>query len=174
MRHVHRHLPRRRAHQRHLSLQDATLGNGLRSTICTHCSNGTTTLSVRNHEILRSNNRDLSGINGDFLCVKGRFRFDFTKHPERIEQPLVRKGDKLYIVVGRGLTRRDKTEADSRRQRTKYEIGFIGSNRTSNEENYLLQRLARATFGTNDIDHHRTVVVPVWSPPSASAPLIRC
>src|SRR4029077_9803315 len=35
--------------------------------------------------------------------------------------------------------------------------GFIGSNRTSNEENYLLQRLARATFGTNNVDHHRTV-----------------
>jgi NADH-quinone oxidoreductase subunit G len=35
-------------------------------------------------------------------------------------------------------------------------VGFIGSNRTSNEENYLLQRLARATFGTNNIDHHRT------------------
>src|SRR3979490_2687971 len=32
----------------------------------------------------------------------------------------------------------------------------MGSNRTSNEENYLLQRLARATFGTNNIDHHRT------------------
>src|SRR6184192_1523013 len=35
-------------------------------------------------------------------------------------------------------------------------IGFIGSNRTSNEENYLLQKLARTTFGTNNIDHHRT------------------
>src|SRR5260370_1628415 len=33
-------------------------------------------------------------------------------------------------------------------------IGFIGSNRTSNEENYLLQKLARTTFGTNNIDHH--------------------
>ena len=69
------------------------------STICTHCSNGCkTTLSVRNHEILRANNRDLSGINKDFLCVKGRFGFDFTQHPERIKQPLVRKGDKLYPV----------------------------------------------------------------------------
>ena len=57
-------------------------------TICTHCSNGCkTTLSVRNHEIMRSNNRDLSGINKDFLCVKGRFGFDFTKHPERVKQP---------------------------------------------------------------------------------------
>ncbi|HTS12618.1 MAG TPA: 2Fe-2S iron-sulfur cluster-binding protein, partial [Candidatus Limnocylindrales bacterium] len=39
------------------------------STVCTHCSNGCkTTLSVRNNEILRANNRDLSGINKDFLC----------------------------------------------------------------------------------------------------------
>src|SRR5262249_19909936 len=128
------------------------------STICTHCSNGCkTTLSVRNHEVLRANNRDMSGINGDFLCIKGRFGFDFTKHPERIKQPLVRKGDKLLPVsweeaaqtAARKLKAvRDAHGADS--------IGFIGSNRTSNEENYLFQRLARVTFGTNNIDHHRT------------------
>ena len=60
-------------------------------TVCAHCSNGCkTTLSVRNHEILRANNRDLSGFNGDFLCAKGRFAFDFTRHPERLRQPLVR------------------------------------------------------------------------------------
>jgi NADH-quinone oxidoreductase subunit G len=129
------------------------------STICTHCSNGCkTTLSVRNHEILRANNRDLSGINGDFLCVKGRFGFDFTKHPERLKQPMVRKGDKLLPVsweeaVQSAATRLkqivDANGPDS--------VGFIGSNHTSNEENYLFQRLARATFGTNNIDHHRTI-----------------
>ena len=55
------------------------------STVCTHCSNGCkTTLSVRNNEILRANNRDHSGFNKDFLCVKGRFGFDFTTHPERL------------------------------------------------------------------------------------------
>src|SRR5579859_2598643 len=128
------------------------------STVCTHCSNGCkTTLSVRNHEILRANNRDMSGINNDFLCVKGRFGFDFTKHPERIKQPLVRKGDKLLPVsweeaaqtaAARLKAVRDAHGADS--------IGFIGSNRTSNEENYLFQRLARVTVGTNNIDHHRT------------------
>jgi NADH-quinone oxidoreductase subunit G len=128
------------------------------STICTHCSNGCkTTLSVRNHELLRANNRDLSGINKDFLCVKGRFGFDFTKHPERIKQPLLRKGDKLYPVSWEEAAQAAATKlkeihaangADS--------IGFIGSNRTSNEENYLLQRFARASFGTNNIDHHRT------------------
>src|SRR5436305_83715 len=128
------------------------------STVCTHCSNGCkTTLSVRNNEILRANNRDLSGINKDFLCVKGRFGFDFTKHPERIRQPLVRKGDKLLPVSWE-----EAAQTAAAKLKAAYDpggkesIGFIGSNRTSNEENYLLQRLARATFGTNNLDHHRT------------------
>jgi NADH-quinone oxidoreductase subunit G len=128
------------------------------STVCTHCSNGCkTTLSVRNHEIMRANNRDLSGINEDFLCIKGRFGFDFTKHPERLRQPMVRKGDKLYPVSWEEAA---QTAATRLKQiydaGGKDSIGFIGSNRTSNEENYLFQRLARATFGTNNVDHHRT------------------
>jgi NADH-quinone oxidoreductase subunit G len=128
------------------------------STVCTHCSNGCkTTLSVRNHEILRANNRDLSGINEDFLCIKGRFGFDFTHHKERIRQPLVRKGDKLEAVsweeAAQTAAAKLKQASDSG---SKEAIGFIGSNHTSNEESYLLQRLARATFGTNNIDHHRT------------------
>ena len=48
-------------------------------TICTHCSDGCkTTLGVRNDKIIRGNNRDRSGINGEFLCIKGRYAFDFT------------------------------------------------------------------------------------------------
>jgi len=128
------------------------------STVCTHCSNGCkTTLSVRNHEIMRANNRDLSGINEDFLCIKGRFGFDFTKHPDRIRQPMVRKGDKLYPVPWE-----EAAQTAAKRLKQIYDasgkdaIGFIGSNRTSNEEDYLFQRLARATFGTNHVDHHRT------------------
>jgi len=128
------------------------------STICTHCSNGCkTTLSVRNHEILRANNRDMSGINGDFLCVKGRFGYDFTKHPERIKQPLIRRGDKLIPVSWEEAA--STTAANLKAIRELHgadSIGFIGSNRTSNEENYLFQRLARVTIGTNNIDHHRT------------------
>src|SRR6266849_9304517 len=128
------------------------------STVCTHCSNGCkTTLSVRNNEILRANNRDLSGYNQDFLCVKGRFGFDFTRHPERLKLPLVRREGKLepsswedaIAEISRRLAEIHKASvADS--------IGFIGSNRTTNEENYLLGRVARASIGTNNIDHHRT------------------
>ncbi|MGB8323951.1 MAG: NADH-quinone oxidoreductase subunit NuoG, partial [Candidatus Acidiferrum sp.] len=128
------------------------------STICTHCSNGCkTTLSVRNHEILRANNRDLSGFNKDFLCVKGRFGFDFTTHPERIKQPLLRKGDKLFPVSWEEAALAAATKLrDIRLSNGADAVGFIGSNRTSNEENYLFQRLARGTFGTNNLDHHRT------------------
>jgi NADH-quinone oxidoreductase subunit G len=128
------------------------------STVCTHCSNGCkTTLSVRNHEIMRANNRDLSGINEDFLCIKGRFGFDFTKHPERVRQPMMRKGDKLYPVSWEEAAQTAATRLKQTYDASgKDSIGFIGSNRTSNEENYLFQRMARATFGTNNVDHHRT------------------
>src|SRR3981081_4229890 len=127
-------------------------------TTCAHCSNGCkVTLSVRNHEIMRANNRDLSGINKDFLCVKGRFGFDFTQHKERIRQPLVRKGDKLLPVSWEEAAQTVATKLKEIHKKNGADsIGFIGSNRTSNEENYLFQRLARATFGTNNVDHHRT------------------
>jgi NADH-quinone oxidoreductase subunit G len=128
------------------------------STVCAHCSNGCkTTLSVRNHEILRANNRDMSGINGDFLCIKGRFGFDFTKHPDRIKQPLVRQGDKLLPVSWEEAARAAASKLKAIHARDGANaIGVIGSNRTSNEENYLLQKLARETFGTANIDHHRS------------------
>jgi len=128
------------------------------STVCTHCSNGCkTTLSVRNNEILRANNRDLSGFNKDFLCVKGRFGFDFTKHPERLKLPLVRRDGKLVPSSWEdALAEVSRRLADVRKTSGSDSIGFIGSNRTTNEENYLLGRIARASIGTNNIDHHRT------------------
>jgi NADH-quinone oxidoreductase subunit G len=125
---------------------------------CTHCSNGCkTTLSVRNNEILRANNRDHSGINGEFLCAKGRFGFDFTHHAERIRQPLLRRDGKLEPAswedaleeIARRLKQVHKTHGPAA-------VGLIGSNHTTNEEHYLLSRFARATLGTNNLDHHRT------------------
>jgi NADH-quinone oxidoreductase subunit G len=128
------------------------------STVCAHCSNGCkTTLSVRNHEILRANNRDLSGFNNEFLCVKGRFGFDFTRHPDRLKQPLVRRNgtlqpasweDALEEIAARLARVREQSGPEA--------VGFHGSNHTTNEENYLLARIARGAIGTNNIDHHRT------------------
>ncbi|HTX15882.1 MAG TPA: NADH-quinone oxidoreductase subunit NuoG [Candidatus Baltobacteraceae bacterium] len=125
---------------------------------CAHCSNGCkTTLSVRNNEILRANNRDHSGFNAEFLCAKGRFGFDFTSNPERVRQPLVRRNGSLEPASWE-----DALEEVARRMRQAHAmhgpstIGVIGSNHTTNEENYLLNRFARVTLGTNNIDHHRT------------------
>src|SRR3984885_12035594 len=68
-------------------------------TICTHCADGCrTTLGVCNGEIMRGNNRDRSGINNEFLCVKGRYAFDFNQHPERLTWPLVRTNGELKPV----------------------------------------------------------------------------
>jgi NADH-quinone oxidoreductase subunit G len=125
---------------------------------CAHCSNGCkTTLSVRNNEILRANNRDQSGINGEFLCAKGRFGFDFTSHAERIRQPLIRRNGQLepasWEDAIKEVARRLKQVRDAHGPAA---IGVIGSNHTTNEENYLLNRFARVTLGTNHIDHHRT------------------
>src|SRR5271168_891756 len=125
---------------------------------CTHCSNGCkTTLSVRNNEILRANNRDQSGVNGEFLCGKGRFGFDFTSNAERVRTPLVRRNGKLEPASWE-----DALEEVARRLKQVHgshgpaAIGVIGSNHTTNEENYLLNRFARVTLGTNNLDHHRT------------------
>ncbi len=124
-------------------------------TVCTHCSNGCkTTLGVRNGDIMRANNRDRSGVNGEFLCVKGRYAFDFNEHPERLTTPLVRTNGELRPVSwGMALATVAKRFSELRRNG---KFGVIGSNHTSNEENYLLQRFAREVLGTSNIDHHRT------------------
>ncbi len=125
-------------------------------TICTHCSNGCkTTLGVRNGHIIRANNRDRSGVNGEFLCVKGRYAFDFNEHPQRLATPLVRVDGELKPVswaIALATVAKKFTELRA----TNGRFGVIGSNHTTNEENYLLQKFARQVLGTTNIDHHRT------------------
>jgi NADH-quinone oxidoreductase subunit G len=138
------------------------------STPCAHCGDGCkTTLSVRGNRILRGNNRDHSGINGEFLCIKGRYAYDYAEHPERVKHPLIRKGthwaeatwDEAFgyiasrwkaILAQHGTAEDVTTEA----------FGVIGSNHTTNEESYLLQKFARTVLRTNHIDHHRTADFP--------------
>jgi NADH-quinone oxidoreductase subunit G len=135
-------------------------------TVCTHCGDGCkTTLGVRRSdtgmEIVRGDNRDKSGINGDFLCIKGRYGFDFASNEERLTHPLIRKNGKLvpatweeaFELVGKKFAKvRDKDGGSA--------IGVIGSTRTTNEESYLLSKFARTVLQTNNIDHHRTADFP--------------
>jgi NADH-quinone oxidoreductase subunit G len=135
-------------------------------TVCTHCGDGCkTTLGVRRSdtgmEIVRGDNRDKSGTNGDFLCIKGRYAFDFANHEERLTKPLIRKNGKLtpatweeaFELVGKTFARIRDTEGGAA-------IGVIGSTRTTNEEAYLLSKFARTVLKTNNIDHHRTADFP--------------
>jgi NADH-quinone oxidoreductase subunit G len=136
------------------------------STVCTHCSDGCkTTLGVRRSdtgmEIVRGDIRDKSGTNGDFLCIKGRYAFDFANHEDRLKQPLIRKNGKLvpstweeaFELVGKKFAEiRDKDGGAA--------IGVVGSTRTTNEEAYLLSKFARTVLKTNNVDHHRTADFP--------------
>src|SRR6266851_7322837 len=133
------------------------------ATVCTHCGDGCkTTLGVRStsdgSEIVRGDNRDKSGINGDFLCNKGRYAFDFANHEDRITQPLLRQpnGELKPVSWEVALDHVGKKLRELRDTRGGKSIGVIGSNRITNEEAYLLQKFARTVLGTNNIDHHRT------------------
>ena len=133
------------------------------ATICTHCGDGCkTTLGVRSTvdgaEIVRGDNRDKSGINGDFLCNKGRYAFDFANSPDRITQPLVRNSSGVLQSVSweQALEHVGKKLRELRDTRGGKSIGVVGGNRLTNEEAYLLQKFARTVLQTNNIDHHRT------------------
>lgn len=126
------------------------------ATICAHCADGCkTTLGVRNNSIIRANNRDHSGLNGDFLCVKGRFAFDYGASQERLQTPLARVDGKLEPISWTWALKTIAAKFGEVRQRGGA-FGVIGSNHTTNEENYYLQKFARQGLGTNNIDHHRT------------------
>ncbi|HEY0163482.1 MAG TPA: molybdopterin-dependent oxidoreductase, partial [Edaphobacter sp.] len=102
--------------------------------------------------------RDKSGINGDFLCNKGRYAFDFANSQERITTPLVRQpnGDLKPVSWEEAFTVAGKKLRELRDTRGGKSIGVIGGNRLTNEEAYLLQKFARTVLGTNNVDHHRT------------------
>jgi len=125
-------------------------------TICTHCSNGCkTTLGARNGQIVRGNNRDRSGINGEFLCIKGRYAFDFYDHAERLQSPMIRVNGKLKEASwSEALALVGKKFGEIKARGGNF--GVIGSNHTTNEENFYLQKFAREGLATNNIDHHRT------------------
>jgi NADH-quinone oxidoreductase subunit G len=125
-------------------------------TVCAHCADGCkTTLAVRNGQILRANNRDRSGLNGEFLCTKGRFGFDFVGSSERLQSPLVRRDGKLEPAGWNEALDLVAAKFSAARQ-AGATIGVVGSTRLTNEESYFLQKFARQGLGTPHIDHRRS------------------
>jgi predicted molibdopterin-dependent oxidoreductase YjgC len=86
--------------------------------------------------------------------VKGRFGYGFIHHPDRLTTPLIKKDgefveatwDEAISLVAKKLNAAKDTYGPDA-------IGILSSARVTNEENYLMNKLARAVIGTNNIDH---------------------
>ncbi len=138
--------------------------------LCPYCGVGCqVTFHVKDSEILYVEGRD-GPANQNRLCVKGRFGFDYVSHPHRLTKPLIRKEDAAKnpdqkIDPADPLTHfREASWEEAldlaaaglktilERDGGKAMSGF-GSAKGSNEEAYLVQKLVRQGFGTNNVDH---------------------
>ena len=138
--------------------------------VCPYCGVGCQlTWHVKDDRILRAEGRD-GPANHARLCVKGRFGFDYARHPHRLTAPLVRRGDapkrpggavdpadpsRLFREAGWDEAL-DRAAAGFRRIRAAHggrALAGFGSAKGSNEEAYLVQKLVRTGFGSNNVDH---------------------
>ena len=138
--------------------------------VCPYCGVGCQlTYHIKNDKLLYVTGRD-GPANQNRLCVKGRFGFDYVHNPQRLTKPMIRKEgvpkvpnefiDPMHPWTHfREATWEeslDKAAAGLKKIRdrdgSKALAGF-GSAKCSNEEAYIFQKLVRAGFGTNNVDH---------------------
>ena len=123
-------------------------------TTCSYCGVGCTfDLNVADGRVVGVTTDYDNPVNGKWLCVKGRFGYEFIHHPDRLTTPLIRRGGKLEpatwdealgVVASRLKEIKAAHGPDA--------IGIMSSSRCTNEENYLMGKLARAVIGTNNVD----------------------
>jgi len=138
--------------------------------VCPYCGVGCQlTYHIKDDKLLYVSGKK-GPANENRLCVKGRFGFDYVTHPHRLTQPLIRKDgvpkhahDTIdpanpwtHFRPATWEEALDRAAAGLKRIRdrdgSKALAGF-GSAKASNEEAYLFQKLVRAGFGTNNVDH---------------------
>src|ERR1700741_602592 len=123
-------------------------------TVCTYCGGGCSfDIWTKGLHILKVEPSD-GPTNGISTCVKGKFGWDFVNSGDRLTKPLIREDDKfreatwdeaLDLVVQRFSEIKEKNGPDA--------LAFISSSKCTNEESYLMQKLARAVIGTNNMDN---------------------
>jgi predicted molibdopterin-dependent oxidoreductase YjgC len=124
-------------------------------TTCSYCGVGCQIyLHVKDGKVVKVSGVEGVGPNYGSLCVKGRFGFDFINSEARLTKPLIKENgkhreatwDEALGLVAEKLSRiRDASGPDS--------IGVLTSARITNEENYVVQKFARAVLKTNNVDH---------------------
>jgi len=124
-------------------------------TICPYCGVGCGIhIGVRGGEVVSSRGEKDNPVNHGGLCVKGRFGLDFVNHPDRLTTPLVRKNGNLEGVTwDEALDLVAKNLSDTRAAHGPEAVSVFTSAKCTNEDNYLLQKFARAVIGTNNVDH---------------------
>jgi predicted molibdopterin-dependent oxidoreductase YjgC len=91
-------------------------------------------------------------VNDGNLCVKGRFANDFIHHPDRLTEPLVRDNGELRPATwDEALDRVAEGLLGVKERHGNDALAFISSSRCTGEENYLMQKLARAAFQTHNV-----------------------
>ncbi|WNS78494.1 formate dehydrogenase subunit alpha [Domibacillus sp. DTU_2020_1001157_1_SI_ALB_TIR_016] len=124
-------------------------------TVCTFCGVGCSfEVWTKGRKILKVQPTSKAPVNAISTCVKGKFGWDFVNSEERITTPLIRQGDEfveatweeaLNLVASKLGGIKEQYGSDA--------LGFISSSKMTNEENYLMQKMARQVFETNNVDN---------------------
>jgi formate dehydrogenase major subunit len=123
-------------------------------TVCTYCGVGCSfDIWTKDRHILKVA-PEHGPANGISTCVKGKFGWDFVNSPDRLTTPLIREGetfrpagwDEALSLIARRLSAIKTSSGPDA-------IGLISSSKCTNEESYLMQKLARAVIGTNNVDN---------------------
>jgi formate dehydrogenase major subunit len=123
-------------------------------TVCTYCGVGCSfDVWTKDRQVLKVE-PEAGPTNGISTCVKGKFGWDFVNSQDRLTTPLIREGDRFREATwpeAFNLISRRFTEIKA--EHGPDALGFISSSKCTNEESYLMQKLARAVIGTNNIDN---------------------
>ncbi|WP_420491183.1 formate dehydrogenase subunit alpha [Neobacillus vireti] len=124
-------------------------------TVCTFCGVGCSfEVWTKDHEILKIEPSENAPVNSVSTCVKGKFGWDYVNSNERITTPLIRQGDVFVEATwDEALSLVAKKLGGIKETYGSDSIGVISSSKMTNEENYLIQKLARQVFGTNNVDN---------------------
>lgn len=121
--------------------------------ICPYCGTGCNlSIGVRDGKLSRVRSKYETGVNGEMLCVKGRFGIDFIDGENRVRTPLVRIDGALTEATWDEAMAFIAQKAQGAVENGGPGIGGLASPRLNNESLYLFQKLMRTVFHTNSID----------------------
>jgi len=123
-------------------------------TTCPYCGTGCNFfLNVRDGKVVKVTSDYNAPVNQGNLCIKGRYGYDFIHSSERITSPIIKKDGKYVEATwDEALDLIARRFAEILAQHGPSSLGAFSSARCTNEENYLLSKLVRTVFKSNNVD----------------------